>query len=100
MRDLLPCIYLVESAGAFLPEQHEVFPDREHFGRIFYNQAQMSARGIAGQPALVVEVMKMEHTLRAAIDGVVGDVLVNVGDRVALNQLLAVLEPAAHREEH
>jgi acetyl-CoA carboxylase carboxyltransferase component len=43
----LPCIYLVDSGGAFLPLQAEVFPDREHFGRIFYNQAQMSAKGIA-----------------------------------------------------
>jgi 3-methylcrotonyl-CoA carboxylase beta subunit len=42
----LPCIYLVDSGGAFLPLQDEVFPDREHFGRIFYNQAQMSAKGI------------------------------------------------------
>ena len=42
----LPCIYLVDSGGAFLPLQDEVFPDREHFGRIFYNQARMSARGI------------------------------------------------------
>ncbi len=42
----LPCIYLVDSGGAFLPRQDEVFPDREHFGRIFYNQAQMSAKGI------------------------------------------------------
>lgn len=42
----LPCIYLVDSGGAFLPEQDEVFPDRDHFGRIFYNQAQMSAQGI------------------------------------------------------
>jgi acetyl-CoA carboxylase carboxyltransferase component len=42
----LPCIYLVDSGGAFLPLQAEVFPDREHFGRIFYNQAQMSAQGI------------------------------------------------------
>jgi 3-methylcrotonyl-CoA carboxylase beta subunit len=42
----LPCIYLVDSGGAFLPLQAEVFPDREHFGRIFFNQAQMSARGI------------------------------------------------------
>src|SRR5512146_325698 len=39
----LPCIYLVDSGGAFLPLQADVFPDREHFGRIFYNQAQMSA---------------------------------------------------------
>jgi 3-methylcrotonyl-CoA carboxylase beta subunit len=43
----LPCVYLVDSGGAFLPLQDEVFPDKEHFGRIFYNQAQMSARGIA-----------------------------------------------------
>lgn len=42
----LPCIALVDSGGAFLPMQDEVFPDREHFGRIFFNQAQMSARGI------------------------------------------------------
>src|SRR5450631_4333073 len=42
----LPCIYLVDSGGANLPNQDEVFPDREHFGRIFYNQAQMSAQGI------------------------------------------------------
>ncbi|WP_197318518.1 carboxyl transferase domain-containing protein [Saccharomonospora sp. NB11] len=42
----LPCLYLVDSGGAFLPKQDEVFPDREHFGRIFYNQATMSARGI------------------------------------------------------
>ncbi|MCM0606505.1 MAG: methylcrotonoyl-CoA carboxylase [Xanthomonadaceae bacterium] len=44
--NLLPCIYLVDSGGAFLPMQDEVFPDRDHFGRIFYNQAQMSALGI------------------------------------------------------
>ncbi|WP_322819529.1 carboxyl transferase domain-containing protein [Tepidiforma sp.] len=42
----LPCIYLVDSGGAFLPLQHDVFPDKHHFGRIFYNQARMSALGI------------------------------------------------------
>jgi len=42
----LPCIYLVDSGGAFLPLQDEVFPDRDHFGRIFYNQANLSAQGI------------------------------------------------------
>ena len=42
----LPCIYLVDSGGANLPNQDEVFPDRDHFGRIFYNQANMSAEGI------------------------------------------------------
>ncbi|HUH54032.1 MAG TPA: carboxyl transferase domain-containing protein [Microbacteriaceae bacterium] len=42
----LPCIYLVDSGGAFLPKQDEVFPDKEHFGRIFYNQANLSAAGI------------------------------------------------------
>ncbi len=46
LQNKLPCIYLVDSGGAFLPKQDEVFPDKEHFGRIFYNQAQMSARGI------------------------------------------------------
>ncbi len=43
----LPCIYLVDSGGANLPHQAEVFPDREHFGRIFFNQAQMSSKGVA-----------------------------------------------------
>ncbi len=43
----LPCIYLVDSGGAFLPKQDEVFPDRDHFGRIFFNQARMSSEGIA-----------------------------------------------------
>lgn len=47
MENGLPCIYLVDSGGAFLPKQDEVFPDRDHFGRIFYNQARMSAMGIA-----------------------------------------------------
>ena len=46
LQNNLPCLYLVDSGGAFLPHQDEVFPDREHFGRIFYNQATMSARGI------------------------------------------------------
>jgi 3-methylcrotonyl-CoA carboxylase beta subunit len=47
LQNRLPCIYLVDSGGAFLPRQDEVFPDREHFGRIFFNQATMSAQGIA-----------------------------------------------------
>src|SRR3977135_4389995 len=46
LRNRLPCIYLVDSGGAFLPLQDEVFPDRDHFGRIFYNQATLSAKGI------------------------------------------------------
>jgi 3-methylcrotonyl-CoA carboxylase beta subunit len=49
----LPCVYLVDSGGANLPNQDDVFPDRDHFGRIFYNQAQMSAQGI-GQIAVVM----------------------------------------------
>ena len=47
LQNRLPCIYLVDSGGAFLPAQDEVFPDRDHFGRIFYNQAQLSSRGVA-----------------------------------------------------
>lgn len=46
LENRLPCIYLVDSGGAFLPMQAEVFPDRDHFGRIFYNQARMSAEGL------------------------------------------------------
>src|SRR5271170_5714916 len=53
MENRLPCVYLVDSGGAFLPLQAEVFPDRDHFGRIFYNQARMSAMGIA-QVAVVM----------------------------------------------
>src|SRR5262249_51637425 len=46
LQNHLPCLYLVDSGGAFLPLQAEVFPDRDHFGRIFYNQARMSGQGI------------------------------------------------------
>lgn len=46
MQNHLPCVYMVDSGGAFLPEQDTVFPDRDHFGRFFFNQAQMSAKGI------------------------------------------------------
>jgi 3-methylcrotonyl-CoA carboxylase beta subunit len=53
LHNRLPCVYLVDSGGAFLPRQDEVFPDREHFGRIFFNQATMSAQGI-GQIAAVL----------------------------------------------
>src|SRR5439155_9092557 len=53
LENRLPCLYLVDSGGAFLPLQDQVFPDRDHFGRIFYNQAVMSARGVP-QIALVM----------------------------------------------
>ena len=46
MENKLPCVYLVDSGGAFLPEQDKVFPDRDHFGRFFYNQARLSAMGV------------------------------------------------------
>ena len=53
LENRLPCIYLVDSGGAFLPRQDEVFPDRDHFGRIFYNQARMSAERIPQIAAVV-----------------------------------------------
>jgi acetyl-CoA carboxylase carboxyltransferase component len=53
MENRLPCVYLVDSGGAFLPLQSEVFPDRDHFGRIFYNMARMSAMGIAQVAAVM-----------------------------------------------
>ncbi len=46
-RNFLPCVYLVDSGGAYLPMQDEVFPDKDHFGKIFFNQANMSAKGIS-----------------------------------------------------
>ena len=51
MQNRLPCVYLVDSGGANLPFQAEVFPDRDHFGRIFFNQARMSAEGFPRSPA-------------------------------------------------
>ena len=60
----LPCLYLVDSGGAFLPLQDEVFPDRDHFGRIFFNQAQLSARRIP-QVALVMGSCTAGRRLRA-----------------------------------
>src|SRR6202044_389750 len=53
MANRLPCIYLVDSGGAFLPLQDEVFPDRDHFGGIFYNQASMSGKRIAQVAAVL-----------------------------------------------
>src|SRR5688500_7596705 len=53
LQNRLPCIYLVDSGGAFLPLQDDVFPDRDHFGRIFYNQAQLSSRGVAQVAAVL-----------------------------------------------
>jgi len=64
----LPCLYLVDSGGAYLPAQDEVFPDREHFGRIFYNQAQMSSLGVP-QIAIVHGVV---HRGRRLCPGDVG----------------------------
>ncbi len=66
----LPCVYLVDSGGANLPNQDEVFPDRDHFGRIFYNQAQMSAKGIP-QIAVVMGSCTAGGRLRARDGGCV-----------------------------
>ena len=80
LENRLPCVYLVDSGGAFLPLQDEVFPDREHFGRIFYNQARMSAAGIpqvavvmgsctaggAYVPAMCDEVVIVESRARSS----------------------------------
>ncbi len=64
----LPCLYLVDSGGAFLPMQDEVFPDRDHFGRIFYNQARMSAQNIP-QLAVVMGLCTAGGGLRARHGG-------------------------------
>ena len=57
----LPCIYLVDSGGAFLPLQAKVFPDREHFGRIFYNQARMSGKGISQISVVMGSCLSLIH---------------------------------------
>ena len=64
LENRLPCIYLVDSGGAFLPRQDDVFPDREHFGRIFYNQAQMSARGIPQLAVVMGSCTQVARTSR------------------------------------
>ena len=58
MENHIPCVYMVDSGGVFLPEQANVFPDKDHFGRFFYNQAQMSANGIP-QIAIVSNQRKL-----------------------------------------
>src|SRR5688500_15667628 len=63
-QNFLPCVYLVDSGGAFLPLQAEVFPDREHFGRIFYNQARMSALGIPQIAAVMAPARRAARTCR------------------------------------
>ena len=60
----LPCIYLVDSGGAFLPLQDEVFPDRDHFGRIFFNQARMSARASRRSPSSWARARPAARTCR------------------------------------
>jgi 3-methylcrotonyl-CoA carboxylase beta subunit/propionyl-CoA carboxylase len=60
----LPCVYLVDSGGAFLPLQAEVFPDRDHFGRIFFNQARMSAQGSRRSQSSWARRRPAAHTCR------------------------------------
>ena len=62
MENNLPIIYLVDSAGVFLPMQDEIFPDKEHFGRIFRNNARMSAMGITQIAAVMGPVLQAAHT--------------------------------------
>jgi 3-methylcrotonyl-CoA carboxylase beta subunit len=64
LENRLPCVYLVDSGGAFLPLQDEVFPDRDHFGRIFFNQAHLSALGVP-QVALVMGSCTAGHPGRS-----------------------------------
>jgi len=64
LENRLPCVYLVDSGGAFLPLQAEVFPDRDHFGRIFYNQARMSALGIPQLAVVMARAPRAGRTCR------------------------------------
>lgn len=60
----LPCIYLVDSGGANLPHQAEVFPDKTHFGRIFFNQANMSSQGISQVNSYFIRLLKQAGNVR------------------------------------
>jgi len=90
----LPCVYLVDSGGANLPFQADVFPDREHFGRIFFNQANLSSEGIA-QVAVVMEAMKMEMALTAPRDGLIEAVNAAEGQQVNEGDVLVALAEEA-----
>ncbi len=90
----LPCIYLVDSGGANLPNQDEVFPDRDHFGRIFYNQAQMSAKGIAQ-----IAVVMGSCTAGGAYVPAMSDVTIIVKDRGTIFLAGPPLVKAATGEE-
>ena len=72
----LPCIYLVDSGGANLPRQSDVFPDRDHFGRIFFNQASMSAQGEKNSHILLtptrIRLLKMVVPLASKIANLFG----------------------------
>jgi len=90
LQNRLPCLYLVDSGGAFLSEQDEVFPDREHFGRIFYNQAIMSAAGIP-QIAAVMGSCTAGGAYVPAI-AIARAIVANLGDAKSVG--LALREPA------
>ena len=118
----LPCVYLVDSGGAHLPSQDEVFPDRDHFGRIFYNQAQMSAQGIpqiavvmgsctaggAYVPAMsdVSIIVKNQGTIFLAgpplVKAATGETVTaeNLGGGEIHAQLSGVVDYLAHNDEH
>lgn len=122
MQNNLPCIYLVDSGGIFLPHQSETFPDRDHFGRIFYNQARMSAAGIpqisvvlgsstaggAYQPAMSDEVVIVRGQgyiyiggpplVKAATGEVVSDE--DLGGADVHARVSGVADHYAHNEEH
>ena len=96
LENRLPCVYLVDSGGAFLPLQADVFPDRDHFGRIFYNQARMSALGIP-QVALVMGSSHGRRRLRAGHERRDGD---RQGNRHDLPRRPAAREGGHGRGRH
>ena len=80
----LPCVYLVDSGGAFLPLQAEVFPDREHFGRIFHNQAIMSSRGICQVAAVMGSCTAGGADVHCRISGVADHCAENDADALRI----------------
>src|ERR1700741_3344537 len=118
----LPCIYLVDSGGAFLPRQDEVFPDREHFGRIFYNQAKLSSEGIpqiaavlgsctaggAYVPAMSDEavIVRNQGTIFLGgpplVKGAIGEIVTTaeIGGAEVARRISGVTDHLAHDDEH
>jgi 3-methylcrotonyl-CoA carboxylase beta subunit len=98
----LPCVYLVDSGGAFLPMQDEVFPDRDHFGRIFFNQANLSARGIPQVAAVMGSCTAGGAYVPALVKAATGEVVTaeELGGGEVHSRVSGVTDHLAENDAH